>query len=172
MAGALIVLAAGSSPTTSGQSEEPLDPMGASFWTGTLTPTGGGPAEEIPGPGFTDYIGAMGRGDLAADDARIDGTLTQVANGRLLGNREAGAGDVGVVNGTARIDNDAGAWVGTYTTYGGAPAREEWYVLEGEGAYEGLTAVFSFHGDDSIFEGVIVPGDLPPLPDPIAPPAE
>ena len=44
--------------------------------------------------------------------------------------------------------------------------------MEGEGAYEGLTTVFRWHAEDSSLEGVIVPAELPALPDPVAPPAE
>ena len=36
-AGVLIVLAAGFGSAVSAQSEEPLDPMGANYWTGTWT---------------------------------------------------------------------------------------------------------------------------------------
>jgi hypothetical protein len=43
-------------------------------------------------------------------------------------------------------------------------------VLEGEGAYEGLTAVYSFEDDE--LEGVIVPVELPALVEPILSPAD
>ena len=77
-----------------------------------------------------------------------------------------------MTQGNARIDNDEGAWVGTSISYGGQPGQEVWYVLAGEGAYEGLTAVFRWHGDDSSLQGVIVAGELPALPDLLAAPAE
>ena len=71
-----------------------------------------------------------------------------------------------------RIDLDEGAWVGTWQAYTDNRHGEEWYVVEGEGAYEGLTAVYRYRTDDNSFEGVIMPGELPAQPDPLAPPAE
>ena len=53
------------------------------------------------------------------------GRWTQVNNIHFAASREPGEGDVVIANGTARIDNDEGAWVGTFTAFGGAagPAR-------------------------------------------------
>jgi hypothetical protein len=81
-----------------------------------------------------------------------------------------------VISGTARIDNDGGAWVGTWSSYGtDRVGGAEWYVLEGEGAYEGLTAMFASDVDadspQGPVEGVIVPFEPPPVPEPVPPPA-
>ena len=152
------------------ESQAPLDPMRASFWTGSFTWTGGEPGEVAADPGFLE-LGVTASGDVVADDPRIAGTMRLLWNSREFD--RPGEFYVGFVNGTARIDNDQGAWIGTYTAYGARPeGGEEWYILEGEGAYEGLTALFRFHWEDGSFEGVIVPGELPPPTDPIAPPSE
>ena len=45
-------------------------------------------------------------------------------------------------------------------------------VLHGVGACEGLTAVLGWLPEESMQEGVIFPGELPPQPDPVEPPAE
>ena len=70
-----------------------------------------------------------------------------------------------------RIDNEDGAWVGTWDAFGSAFSGAEWIQLQGEGAYEGLTAVIhqtlDFATDVETFEGVIVPGVPPDYPEPI-----
>jgi hypothetical protein len=172
MVGALITagLVLGAA-AASGQSEEPLDQMGANFWTGTWTSTDFEPGVETARDGYTENLGGIAYGEVEADDPRMVGKWAQVNNVHFAESREPDEGDVGILNGTARIDNDAGAWVGTFTAFGGQPGAGEWYVMEGEGAYEGLITIFVFHPSDGSFEGVILPSALPPLPDP-APPAE
>ena len=78
-------------------------------------------------------------------------------------------GDVSAASATARIDNEGGSWAGTFTGYYTDSGGEEWNVFVGDGAYEGLTAVFRYHSDNSL-EGVIVPGEVPSMPDPVEPP--
>jgi hypothetical protein len=162
------------------QSEAPLDAMGASFWTGTGTFIEGSftpPLEETEGPGYAEVLGIGRRIDVAADDPRITGTMTQVQNARVSDGTDPAEGHTFVIEGTARIDNDEGAWVGTWTSYGAdRVGGEEWYVLEGEGAYEGLTVVFSGDVDaespQGPLEGVIVPFELPAVPEPAPPHVE
>ena len=48
--------------------------------------------------------------------------MTLVHNIRAATSVEPAEGDVGITNGTVRIDNDAGAWVGTFTAFGGSRA--------------------------------------------------
>jgi hypothetical protein len=162
-----------------GQSQEPLDPMGADYWTGTWTGSEDG-AEyegvETLRDGYKDISGLVYPGEVAADDPRMVGTWIQEEHLYLAESREPGEGEVGIASGTARIDNDAGAWVGTYThwrIHGCDPTciGGEWYVMDGEGAYEGLKTVFHYSHEDG-FEGVILRSDLPALPEPVAPPAE
>jgi hypothetical protein len=176
---ALVAALALSTPAVVGQSEGTGDPMGADRWTGTWTHIDGTFVDgtfvegaETSGAGYRQYLGARTSGDVTADDPRVTGTMTQVQNVHFATSPDADEGDVGIVNGTARIDNDAGAWVGTWTAYGAGSGGEEWHVMEGEGAYEGLITVFRYHTSDSSLEGVILPAGLPELPEPIAPPAE
>ena len=153
--------------------------MAADYWTGTWTHIEGTFTEGTftegagtSGAGYRQYLGARTSGDVTADDPRMAGTMTQVQNVHFATSPEPDEGDVGITNGTARIDNEAGAWVGTWTAFGAQPGGEEWYILEGEGSYEGLTTVFRYHGEDSSLEGVILAAELPALPDPVAPPTE
>ena len=170
IAATVVALALGLGAPAVGQSEEPLDPKGPSFLDGTWTGTEFEPGADTSGSGYTDFAGVLERGTLAADDSRIAGTLTKVMNLRLFADR-AGRGDVGVANGSVRIDNDQGAWVGTYTGLYGESDQEETYSMVGEGAYEGLSAVLRWSGEDGSIEGVIVPGELPAPTDPIGPSA-
>ena len=177
MAATFVALALGLGSTALGRSEVPADPMGASFWTGTGTFIEGSftpPVEETEGPVYAEVLGIGRRIDVAADDPRIVGTMTQVQNARLSNRPDPTEGLSFIIAGTARIDNDDGAWVGTWTSYGGdRVGGQEWYVLEGEGAYEGLTAIFAGDVDadspQGPLEGVIVPFELPALPEPATP---
>ena len=154
--------------------------MGASFWTGTGTFIEGSftpPVEATEGPVYAEVLGISRRLDVAADDPRIAGTMTQVQNARLSSSPDPAEGHSFIIEGTARIDNDDGAWVGTWTAYGAdLVGGGEWYVLEGEGAYEGLTAVFAGDVDSDSpqgpLEGLIVPFEPPQVPEPAPLPAE
>jgi hypothetical protein len=153
------------------ESQAPIDPMAASFWTATYSHAGGGPGAGTTGPIYFEELGVTGSGEVAADDPRISGTIREIWNAREF--TRPGGFPVTVANGAARIDNDQGAWVGTFTTYGARPeGGGGWYVLEGEGAYEGLTALFHWPFGVDSFQGAIVPGELPSPADPIAPPTE
>ena len=63
------------------------------------------------------------------------------------------------------VVNDKGAWVGTGRA---TQAREfgamSMYTLNGEGEYEGLSAVLT-QPDDNIIKGLIIEGGLPPFPE-------
>ena len=171
VAAIVAALATWSGASVVAQSEAPLDPMGASYWTGTWKETGGDPGVDTERAGYTESLGRIARGEATTDDSRMVGTWTLVTNLHFADSREPGEGPVGIASGAARIDNDEGAWVGTFTNFGGQPGGDELYVMHGEGAYEGLTTVFRFHGDGSV-EGVILPAELPAPPDPVAPPTE
>jgi hypothetical protein len=164
-AGMLIMIAAGFGSSVSAQAGAALDPVGETFWTGAWPSIescsrGGGARTEATS------------GTVAADDPRIAGTMTDLWNTAAAASVESAEGELSITNGTSRIDNADGAWVGTSTSFGGSPGQESWFVMEGEGAYEGLTTVFRWHAADSSLEGIIVPAGLPALPDPVAPPTE
>jgi hypothetical protein len=79
---------------------------------------------------------------------------------------------------TYRLDGPDGAWTGT----GRGFAMNWLVVLSGEGAYEGLSAMFvrdvvmadpdSAGNDHEWFKGYIFEGELPSMPDPVEPFAE
>jgi hypothetical protein len=105
------------------------------------------------------------RATQTSEDPRISGEVTFVyfvdrANG-LRGRHTS----------LARLENDEGAWQGPLTDVflpDGQWLQYGW--LKGEDAYEGLSFFTSFRGDagDSHHsgEGMIWPGDPPPVPDP------
>ena len=175
---AVVAMLAGSGSVVVAQSPAPADRMSASFWTGTATFIEGSftpPAEETPGPGYAEVLGIGRQMAVTADDERIAGTMTQLQNARVSDGVDPVEGHAFVISGTARIDNEEGAWVGTWTSYGAdRVGGQEWYVLEGEGAYEGLTAIFAGDVDadspQGPLEGVILPFADPQLPGPVPPP--
>jgi hypothetical protein len=175
-AGALVVGAQSPSPAPPSIAPEPLDPMGASYWTGHFEGTGGTFGVQSERTGYTEDLGGTAIGQVTADDPRMAGTMTETNNVHIAPSRKPGEADVYVTNGTVRIENEEGAWVGTFTAWSSGSwfqgFGEEWHVMEGQGAYEGLTAVFRYESTGSTFEGVILPSELPVLPDPIAPPTE
>jgi hypothetical protein len=80
---------------------------------------------------------------------------------------------------THRLDGPDGAWTVTERGFMEADGAFALLVLTGEGAYEGLSAMLvevvseEITGDSpTIWEGYIFEGGLPPLPDPVEPPAE
>jgi hypothetical protein len=157
-------------PVGVGQSEEPLDPMGASYMTGFVGWRTEEVVHESSGPG--DPRVRKWVGIVVADDPRISGDMTLVVADDTSADRGPLGPDLGVYQGRLRIDKEDGAWVGTATGFWGPPVfhGREIHVLEGEGAYEGLTAVYSFEDDE--LEGVIVPVELPALVEPILSPAD
>ena len=80
---------------------------------------------------------------------------------------------------THRLDGADGAWTVTERGFMETDGSFALLVLTGEGAYEGLSAMLvevvleAYEGDDeTIWEGYIFEGGLPPMPDPIEPPSE
>jgi hypothetical protein len=78
--------------------------------------------------------------------------------------------------GFAGLDDEGGAWRGTYHGYG-TPYNERNYLqvdLTGSDAYDGLSAILfaTDNGTGFDVEGMIFPGELPPLPEMQEPPAE
>ena len=80
-----------------------------------------------------------------------------------------------VGTGTWRIENEAGAWQGTYSNaiLGDGTNTTASSILTGEGAYEGLTAFWEVQGDwDACtwdVRGLIFEGDVPAAPEPFIP---
>ena len=131
-------------------SQAPLDPLGASYWTGT-------------------FIFSPPTSTVEASDPRISGDWLQVDNPASYSDRAGPGRSFSVRTSSVRIENADGAWAGTYAGIYKGDSGHEWNVLEGEGAYEGLTAVFLFTSPGFTLEGVILPAAFPVPPDPIAP---
>ncbi|MGD8486541.1 MAG: hypothetical protein PVH07_07895 [Chloroflexota bacterium] len=76
--------------------------------------------------------------------------------------------------GTWRIENDDGAWQGSYHIMDPLDGEDVTVTvaLAGEGAYEGLTAIVESAFDSVAcvwqWRGLVVDGDLPPYPEPPA----
>jgi hypothetical protein len=76
--------------------------------------------------------------------------------------------------GTWRIENDEGAWQGSYTNVGFADGTASVVStpLVGEGAYGGLTAIWesTYDGEACAWDvrGVIIEGDVPAAPEPFS----
>ena len=106
--------------------------------------------------GFTQELGGVAFGTVAADDPRIVGTWTQHSNTFYATSRKPGEGIVGIANGTARIDNEEGAWVGTWSSFGGA-RNARWHLMEGEGALRRAHDGLPVQRRGNTFECVIPP---------------
>ena len=101
--------------------------------------------------------------DVEMSDSRLSGAITLDYTKQrfdVLG--------TDIAWGTARIENDAGAWDGTMrqTSDRDASGREVgYYELVGSGAYDGLSAMV-FETETPVggreWSGIIFPGELPP----------
>jgi hypothetical protein len=170
LAGTVILVLLGGVVPVTAQQEESLDPMRASQFTGTWTD---GPSDDDAGPGWApgpDYYEAPDWESVhlfEASDPRISGTWTQDLDMRAFPiDEDAGLFAV-VGSGAVRIENEDGAWGGMFDNFGSVNTGREWYRLEGEGAYEGLTAVLRWFSEGDIYEGIIIPGLPPDQPAPI-----
>lgn len=166
LAGTMVVMLLGiTSGITVAQDDQVIGPMGANYFTATDTPISSGTFDWVPGPGYTEAAGVAAVTDFVASDPRISGEATWTSTVRFYPYGEAGGIDPAVWSSVVRIENADGAWVGTITGYRDPDdVTREWNVVTGEGAYDGLTAVFRFVAEDG-YEGVIVPGGLPSVPE-------
>jgi hypothetical protein len=175
----MLVLLGGLSGAVIAQEEvTPTDPHGPSFFTLTKGDTlSESEWEWSQGPdGSSEFLGLESVFTVEATDPRISGTWAEVYDFRGW---EA-PDDSGlpfspsIISGAVRIDNEDGAWVGTSEEFGSAFNNYEWIELQGEGAYDGLTAVVrstqDFAAGIETYDGVIVPGVPPDHPDAVAMP--
>lgn len=110
--------------------------------------------------------------DVVATDPRLSGTWTVILNGHGMGSFDD-PDRFGVYTGTARLENEGGAWVGEVLNFNSEPYERVRMVVEGEGAYAGWTAIIDQADQEwSGFRGVVFAFGLPPLPDPVEVPAE
>jgi hypothetical protein len=106
-------------------------------------------------------------------DPRLEGTYSiSFDEDRYFGS--ALADDTQVGAGTWRIENDEGAWQGSYHIFGMGDGADVTVTvpLIGEGAYEGLTAIVESAFDAQAcrwdWRGLILRGELPAYPEPPA----
>jgi hypothetical protein len=154
-AAAVACLALGLPSATAQDEPEPAD---AVWVTGTATPgvlVEAGTRTEIGD--ITQTRGEVFNDTMAMSDPRVSGTGTGTWN------QDAYPGDVGISWGTYRLENQDGAWSGTFTSADGPTAMASGFLV-GEGGYEGLT--FYWHqdvGEAITVVGIIFPGG-PPTP--------
>jgi hypothetical protein len=100
-----------------------------------------------------------------SSDPRVQGRTTIKVNFDSYPDEAGLPGTTQVRYGEARLENEAGAWTGRFAgslTNGGFVQT---YWLEGEAAYEGLSYVVTSGGSGNVWrsQGLVFPGDLPPL---------
>jgi len=103
-------------------------------------------------------------------DPRLEGTYQLGFDADMVG--PAGTSGPSVGSGTWRIENDEGAWQGSFPVIQFADHTTTVTTpLVGEGAYEALTAIWESRHDASAcswaVRGLIIEGDLPAAPDPV-----
>jgi hypothetical protein len=114
--------------------------------------------------------GMASSGLVEMDDPRLAGSFTMIGNGDEFPQADTSE-RVEIGWGEVRIENEDGAWSGTFaTTYDSEKINETsliLYELTGEGAYEGLSALLGQTGSISSWPrfpvaGAIFTGPLPP----------
>jgi hypothetical protein len=100
-------------------------------------------------------------------DPRLEGTVYFADNSddyTLPGN----GGDASFGANTYRIENDEGAWQGSAQNlhFPDGTGVTGPYVMVGEGAYEGLTAIFTWPVEGDCMRGYIIEGTIPAPPVP------
>lgn len=103
-------------------------------------------------------------------DPRLEGTYTIGFDSDRVS--PAGTSGPTVGSGTWRIENDEGAWQGSFPVIQFADHTTTVTTpLVGEGAYEGLTAIWESRHDANAcswdVRGLIIEGDLPAAPEPV-----
>jgi hypothetical protein len=148
--------------------DEPADPMAPVEVTGKFDDlTCGGSAGTRSGPRVEGGQTTC-EVDNEWSDPRLEGTATVILNEvRYLGGSGLSIGHY-----VQNIVNDDGAWrMRPQFRFGSAgPGPEDFsgtWVLDGEGAYEGLVAVLDKGDDDTgeLTHGFIIEGDLPLAPE-------
>jgi predicted DsbA family dithiol-disulfide isomerase len=168
LAGVVILVLIGPPATTGAiQDDGRLDPRAPARFSLDFVEEGRAELVWTQADGYRESWIAPMTSVVEATDPRIGGTLTMASVLRQF--TPPGEGDqvFNVAVGTLRIDNLGGSWVGTFQGLGAQDSAYGRILLEGAGAYEGLTALIRM-GE---YDGVIFDHGLPPLPDPIEPSA-
>jgi hypothetical protein len=162
------------------------EPVAATHVTGTVTDT-----RDLGGGVFSmgDIVSMSGGRwelDIEWTDPRLPSPMRVVENWHFWP-AELGTGINGAITimGSVRLEGPDGAWTGTQYRLLEETTEPETYpetgitILEGEGAYEGLSAVLTASyedppafGESTDWEGYILEGGMTPVPDLPEPPAE
>jgi hypothetical protein len=107
------------------------------------------------------------RNPFEANDPRLRGELWSIHSWDTYEDSQGS-----VIVGRAGIDHESGAWQGTFHGYASPNDEHLYYQLDlnGEGAYEGLSAMLFIIDNGTSFdvEGMVFSGELPPMPEPPA----
>jgi hypothetical protein len=104
-------------------------------------------------------------------EPRLEGTYYYASDGDEY-RTEGVTGVPSVGSGTWRIENDEGAWQGSHTNVGFSDGTfsKATTILNGEGAYEGLTVIWEEQPDGPTctwdVRGLIIEGEVPAAPEP------
>lgn len=169
MVTSVVALVALGASATLGQAEPggaPMDRQFAVQVTGTSTLVGQADA------GTTRVDGAIVRvrGTVLltlerSTDPRVDGRGTITVDYDAYPDESGRPGATQVRYGHMRLENDDGAWSGRFAGTLANGGFVQTYWLRGEGAYAGLSYVVTAAGNGNVWriQGLIFPGDLPPL---------
>jgi len=100
-----------------------------------------------------------------SSDPRVQGRATITVNFDAYPDGAGLPGTTQVRFGEARLENEAGAWSGRFAGSLANGGFVQTYWLEGEASYEGLSYVVTAGGSGNVWrtQGLIFPGDIPPL---------
>ena len=100
-----------------------------------------------------------------SSDPRVAGRATITVNFDAYADQSGLPGATQVRYGQMRLENDDGAWVGRFAGSLANGGFMQTYWLEGQGAYRGLSYVVTAGGNGNTWrsQGLIFPGDIPPL---------
>jgi hypothetical protein len=164
LAGTVALVLAGGMPLVTMAQEAAADPMASAAVTGTMVAaTDISEGTRTVESGFVHIEGIEVMDTYEASDPRLSGEMTKT------GTMHSYDGGFSVWANSVVLDNEAGRWVGTANGFWDRSAGCAYTMtMNGEGAYEGLTAyLVEDCGPDPItFSGVIVPGGMPPFPEP------
>ena len=101
----------------------------------------------------------------ASSDPRVTGQATISVNFDAYPDASGFAGATQVRFGEMRLENEDGAWVGSFTGSLANGAFVQTYWLEGRGAFEGYSYVVTAGGSGNTWrsQGLIFPGAIPPM---------
>ena len=134
-----------------------------SFTLPYASPIDSGTVESLEGR--IRYLDNAYRMPVEANDPRLSGELWSIHSWDTYRDSQGS-----VIVGRAGIDNETGAWQGTFHGYATPPSERIYYQMDlsGEGDYEGLSAMLFIIDNGTSFdvEGMVFSGELPPLPEP------